>query len=111
MVNYRPPPDKLARDFQVVQMDSWCRYDPMPCLAQVAIESLFVAASYSSLILLTGGSVPKPLAVVSFLVVFIVLNAGARMISEDLGNKLSIAAVSSLGMKAASILAPKIVSW
>ncbi len=111
MVNYRPPPDKLARDFQTVQMDSWCRYDPMPCLAQVSIEALFVAASYASLMMLTGSPVPTPWAMAMFLVVFIVLNAGARMISEDLGNKLSIAAVSSLGMKAASILAPKIVSW
>lgn len=110
MVNNRPPPEQLAKT-QLTQVSSWCRYDPMICLMEVGIEAGFVAAAYCSMLFLTGGSVPGVLDILKFLVTFTVLSVGARMISDDLGNKLSISAVSGIGSKTVSILAPRFVGW
>lgn len=110
MVNYRPPPEQLART-QLAQVSSWCRYDPMICLMEVGIEAGFIVLAYCSMLFLTGGAVPNPLNIVKFLLSFTVLSVAARMISDDLGNKLSISAVSGIGSKAVSILAPRFVSW
>ena len=54
---------------------------------------------------------PRALNIVKFLATFIVLSLAARMISDDLGNKLSITAVSGIGSKTVSLLAPRFVSW
>lgn len=110
MVNYRPPPQQLANT-QLNQVSSWCRYDPLVCVREVLIESVFVLAGYSAMLYLTGGQAPTPLAGLTFMVVFSVLSLAARMISDDLGNKVSITAVSGLGAKAVSILAPRFVGW
>jgi hypothetical protein len=108
--NARPPPDQLSRT-QLNQVSSWCRYDPVVCLAQVGIEAVFIAVGYSSLLFLTGGNAPGPLDILKFLLVFSVTSIAARMISDDLGNKLSISAVSGIGSKCVSMLAPRFVGW
>lgn len=70
-----------------------------------------MACSYVSLLYITGGDMPPLLAVVKFIAVFTLLTLAARMISDDLGNKMSITAVSGLGSKVVSILAPRFVGW
>lgn len=110
MVNYRPPPQQLSNT-QLNQMSSWCRYDPMLCVQQVVVEAVFVAAAYSSVLLLTGGAVPSVANVLKFVGVFTVLCLAARMVSDDLGNKITITAVSGLGAKTVSMLAPRFVGW
>lgn len=110
MVNYRPPPEQLAKT-QLGQISSWCRYDPMVCLAEVGVEAVFIALAYCSMLFLTGGAVPTPASLLRFLLSFTVLSVAARMISDDLGNKLSISAVSGIGSKTVSLLAPRFVSW
>lgn len=108
--NPRPPPDQLART-QMNQITSWCRYDPVMCVIQVGIEAVFIALAYCALLFLTGGTVPGPLAILKFLASFITLSLAARQISDDLGNKLSISAVSGLGSKCVSMLATRFVGW
>lgn len=110
MTNYRPPPEQLYKT-QQNQVSSWCRYDPMVCLGQVAVETTFVALAYGAALFVTGGRVPTLKAMTLFFVVFMLFGLAARMISDDLGNKLSIAAVSGIGSKLVSILAPRFVSW
>lgn len=109
-VNYRPPPDQLART-QLGQVSSWCRYDPMTCLLQVGIEAAFIVLAVISLLFITGGTVPTFVNILKFLGSFTVLSIAARMISDDLGNKLTISAVGGLGGKAVSMLAPRFVGW
>ena len=110
MTNYRRPPEQLAKT-QMSQVSSWCRYDPMICLMEVGIEAGFIALAYCSMLFLTGGAVPGLGSVLKFLVSFTVLSVAARMVSDDLGNKLSISAVSGIGSKTVSILAPRFVGW
>jgi hypothetical protein len=90
---------------------SWCRTDPFVCVRQASIESGFLAAAYLSLLFITGGDIPGPLALLKFVVVFTLLSLAARMVSDDLGNKMSITAISGMGSKVVSILAPKFVAW
>lgn len=110
MVNYRPPPEQLAKT-QLNQVSSWCRYDPMICLLEVGVEAVFILMAYTSLLFLTGGTVPTMLNILKFLTTFVVMSVAARMISDDLGNKLSITAVSGIGSKCVSMLAPRFVGW
>jgi hypothetical protein len=110
MVNYRAPPDQLAKT-QLGQVSSWCRYDPVVCLAEVGVEAMFILLAYCSLLFISGGPVPGLGQVLKFLSAFGVLSVAARMVSDDLGNKLSITAVSGIGAKAVSLLAPKFVGW
>jgi hypothetical protein len=109
-VNHRPPPEQLART-KMGQVSSWCRYDPLACLGQVGLEALFIACAYAAILRYTGGTVPNAGSVVKFLAAFVALSVCARMISDDLGNKLSISAVSGIGSKTVSMLAPKFVGW
>lgn len=83
----------------------------MLCVQQVVVEAAFVAAAYSSVLLLTGGAVPGVANVLKFVGVFTVLCLAARMVSDDLGNKITITAVSGLGAKTVSMLAPRFVGW
>lgn len=108
--NYREPPEALQRT-QQAQINAWCRYDPVVCLVEVCVEAVFIALSYTSMLFLTGGAVPPPTAIAKFLACFVVLSVAARMVSDDLGNKLSISAVSGIGSKAVSVLAPRFVGW
>ena len=110
MVNYRAPPDQLAKT-QLNQVSSWCRYDPLICVAEVGVEAGFIALGYCAMLFITGGAVPGPLNILKFLLSFTVLSIAARMISDDLGNKLSITAVSGVGAKTVSFLAPRFVGW
>jgi hypothetical protein len=77
----------------------------------VATETIFVGSAICSLLLLTGGSVPGPVSVLKFVCVFFVLNLAGRMVSDDMGNKISFAALAGIGAKACSLLVPKIVAW
>lgn len=108
--NHRPPPDQLART-KLGQVSSWCRYDPVACLGQVGLEALFIALAYAAILHYTGGTVPSAWNVVKFMAAFVTLSVSARMISDDLGNKLSISAVSGIGSKTVSMLAPRFVGW
>lgn len=110
VVNHRPPPQQLSNT-QLNQVTSWCRYDPLICVREVLVETLFVAAGYCSILYLTGSAVPAPQVVLKFMAVFTTLSLASRMISDDLGNKLSITAVSGIGAKAVSIMAPRFVGW
>lgn len=109
-MNYRAPPEQLAKT-QLSQVSSWCRYDPLICVAEVGVEAAFIALAYCAMLFLTGGDVPGPVSIAKFLAAFTVLSIAARMISDDLGNKLSISAVSGIGSKTVAILAPRFVSW
>lgn len=109
-MNYRPPPDQLAKT-QLNQVSSWCRYDPLVCITEVGIETAFVAVAYCAVLFLMGGTVPGPFDILKFLVMFGTMSIAARMVSDDLGNKLSIAAVSGIGSKIVTCLAPKFVGW
>lgn len=108
--NARPPPEAMART-ESAQINSWCRYDPGVCVFLVVTEALFIAAAYSAVLFLTGGEPPGPLNVLKFLAMFTLLSLSARMVSDDLGNKLSISATSGIGGKCVSILAPRFVGW
>lgn len=108
--NYRAPPEVHARA-QQTQVNSWCRYDPLVCLTQVGLEAVFIVIGYCSLLFLTGGQVPGVSDILKFLATFGVVSVAARMISDDLGNKLSINAVSGLGGKCVAMLAPRFVGW
>ena len=108
--NYRLPPDQLAKT-QLNQVSSWCRYDPIQCVMQVLIETTFILLAYVSLLFLTGSALPAAANILKFVVTFVVLNIGGRMISDDLGNKLSITVISGIGSKCVSMLAPRIVGW
>lgn len=110
MKNYRLPPDQLSKT-QLNQVSSWCRYDPLVCVGQVALETAFIAAAYSATLYVSGGTVPAVKSLVLFFLMFMVLGIAARMISDDLGNKISITAISGIGSKVVSIIAPRFVSW
>lgn len=110
MTNSRPPPDALMKT-QLSQVSSWCRYDPLVCVGQVAVETAFVATAYCAVFYVTGGRVPDLKSLALFFAMFMVLGIAARMISDDLGNKLSITATSGIGSKLVSLLAPRFVSW
>lgn len=110
MANYRPPPEALART-EKAQADAWCRYDPAVCVALVATEAAFIAVAYSAVLYLTGGATPTVLAILKFFALFTTVSLAARMVSDDLGNKLSISAISGLGGKCVAVLAPRFVGW
>ena len=92
--------------------DSWCRYDPLACVAQVGIETLFLAVAYTFVLMVLGTTTPpKVLNLLKFVFVFVLFTFSARMMSDSLGDKATIGAVSALGMKIMTTLAPKIVAW
>ena len=110
MPNYRPPPDQLAKT-ELNQVSAWCRFDPGVCLVQVGVEAVFILLSYCALLFLTGGAVPGPLNILKFFAAFCTLSVAARMVSDDLGNKISISAVAGIGNKCVAMLAPRFVGW
>lgn len=110
MPNYRAPPDQLART-QLNQVSAWCRYDPLVCLTAVGVETAFLATGYCAVLYLTGSAVPSLLDILRFALAFGTFSVAARMLSDDLGNKLSISAISGIGSKCVSILAPRFVGW
>ena len=109
-INYRPPPEALAKT-QQGQVNSWCRYDTGTCVVQCAIETAFVALAYCAVLYLTGSTVPSVMGVLKFVPIFFTLTLAARLLSDDLGNKVSITAISGIGAKSVSLLAPRFASW
>jgi len=91
---------------------SWCRLNPIGCGRQAATETIFLIMAYSAIIFLVGGGqVPTVGNLIKFSLVFFLFNVAARMVSDSFSDKLAIAALSGLGLKAVSTLAPKIISW
>lgn len=104
-----PPP--VMANTKITQTMSWCRLDPAGCAREVGIEAAFLAAAYTTLLFVTGGQVPGPLTIVKFVLLFIFFSMSGRMLSDSLGDKMAITAVSGLGSKIVSIIAPRFVGW
>lgn len=109
--NYRIPPVQALINNKASNTDAWCRYDPVSCLAQVGIETLFIAAAYSSVLLLLGNELPQITNIAKFMVMFSFLTFAARMISDTLSDKITITSLGALGSKVVTLMAPKIVAW
>ena len=103
--------ESVTTNNEVTQTLSWCRYAPMTCLRQVAIETAFLAVSYVAILFATNSVVPSLLAVVRFSLLFALLSFAGRQISDGLGDKISVTALTGLGAKVVSVLAPKFVTW
>lgn len=109
-MNYRPPPQQLSAT-QLNQVSSWCRYDPWVCVRTVGIETFFVAAAYCAALYLTGGAVPLAADVLKFIAMYASFALAARMVSDDVGNKVGISAIAGVGNKIVTVLAPRFVTW
>lgn len=105
-----PIPQPLQNNF-LNNTTSWCSLNPIGCGKQAMKETLFLIMAYSAVIFLVGGAVPTIQNIIKFSFVFLVMNVAARMISDSFSDKLAIAALSGLGLKAVSLMAPKIISW
>jgi hypothetical protein len=105
-----PIPQPLQNNF-LNNTTSWCRMNPIGCGRQAVTETFFLIMTYSAVIFLVGGMAPTVENLIKFGVIFLIMNIAARMVSDSFSDKLSIAALSGLGLKCASILAPKIISW
>jgi hypothetical protein len=91
--------------------EAWARRAPITAAKQAIIETGFLIMAYSAIIFLVGGQVPNITNLIKFGFVFVLINIAARMVSDSFSDKLSVAALSGLGLKAASLLAPRIVGW
>lgn len=98
---------------QQAQTNSWCRYDPLVCLQQAAIESVFLALAYTSVIFVIPGntSVPKLASLAKFALMFTFINFASRQVSDSLGDKISIGAMGGLSGKLVSFMVPKYTAW
>ena len=105
-----PIPQPLQNNF-LNNTTSWCKLNPIGCGRQATIETLFLIMAYSAVIFLVGGSVPTVANLIKFGIIFLIMNIAARMVSDSFSDKLAIAALSGLGLKVASMLAPQIVGW
>ena len=105
-----PIPQPLQNNF-LNNTTSWCRLNPIGCGRQAVLETFFLIMTYSAVIFLVGGAVPTVANLIKFGVIFLIMNVAARMVSDSFSDKLAIAALSGLGLKVASMLAPKIVGW
>lgn len=105
-----PIPQPLQNNF-LNNTTSWCRLNPIGCGRQAVLETFFLIMTYSAVIFLVGGMVPTVGNLIKFSVIFLIMNIAARMVSDSFSDKLAIAALSGLGLKIASLLAPKIIGW
>lgn len=105
-----PIPQPLQNNF-LNNTTSWCRLNPIGCCRQAVTETFFLIMTYSAVIFLVGGIVPTVANLIKFAVIFLVMNVAARMVSDSFSDKLAIAALSGLGLKCASLMAPRIISW
>ena len=105
-----PIPQPLQNNF-LNNTTSWCRLNPIGCGRQAMTETFFLIMTYSAVIFLVGGSVPTVANLIKFGIIFLIMNVAARMVSDSFSDKLAIAALSGLGLKCASLMAPKIISW
>lgn len=108
--DYRTPPGPLANN-KIVATDAWCRYEPMACIAQVGIETTFLAVAYSSMLLLLGNQVPQIANLARFMFVFALLSFAARMVSDTMSDKLTVGTIASMSGKILTTVVPKIVAW
>lgn len=105
-----PIPQPLQNNF-LNNTTSWCRLNPIGCVRQAMTETFFLIMTYSAVIFLVGGSVPTVANLIQFGVIFLVMSVAARMVSDSFSDKLAIAALSGLGLKMVSLMAPKIIGW
>ena len=96
---------------QQTQTQSWCRFDPLVCLQQAAIESVFLAISYVAILFLTDSPVPGFLATLKFVLLFAFVSFASRQVSDSLGDKIAIGAMGGLGGKLVALMVPKYVGW
>jgi hypothetical protein len=96
---------------KIIQTMSWCRLDPVSCAREVAIEAAFLAAAYTTLLFISGSKVPPLLKLLKFVLLFVFFSMSGRLLSDSLGDKMAITAVSGLGSKLVSIMAPQFVGW
>lgn len=100
---------------RTAQTSSWCRYEPVKCLAQQGIEVGFFVGSFLVLFFVAGGFsarvLPQPLDVLKFAALFLGIGYSARLMSDSLGDKVSIAAMNAVGAKTLSLMIPRFVSW
>lgn len=114
------PPDNQRTEN--TQVSSWCRYDPLLCLRTVAIETAFLLVSFCILRLVlepkTAPGVrgffevlPGAWMVFTFVALFMFISFCGRMLSDDLGNKVSFTAIGGIGGKIMTAMAPGFVGW
>lgn len=100
---------------KTAQTSSWCRYEPARCFAQQAIEVGFFVGAFMVLLAVANNfrldQLPQPLNVAKFAVVFLGIGYSARLMSDSLGDKVSIAAMSAVGQKTLSLMIPRLVGW
>lgn len=108
-------PNLMTERLAVAQTRSWCRKYPGLCAREAGVETLFLLGAYLLLLYAAAGftfsTMPKTRNVVLFVALFAVLSFGARLVSDDLGNKMSIAAVSGVGAKVVSVIVPTFTAW
>jgi hypothetical protein len=90
---------------------SWAQKAPITAAKQAVIETAFLIVAYSAIIFLLGGQPPNVGNIIKFGLIFLLFNVAARMVSDSFSDKLAIAALSGLSLKALSLMNPKIVSW
>ena len=103
-------PQPLQNNF-LNNTTSWCRLNPIGCCRQAMTETFFLIMTYSAVIFLVGGSVPTVGNLIKFGIIFLIMNVAARMVSDSFSDKLAIAALSGLGLKCVSVIAPRAISW
>lgn len=108
-----PKADQVkTRNYQTL---SWCRDNPRICVREAGVETGFMLAAYVALMFVSANfkfnSLPGPWLVLKFCLFFFSFSFFARLVSDDLGNKISIAAVSGIGAKIVAMLIPKFVTW
>jgi hypothetical protein len=118
--NVPVPPDNQRTEN--TQANSWCRFDPLICLRTVAIEAGFLLAAFCILRMMLEprtspglggflGVLPGPWLLLKFLVLFVFISYSARLLSDDLGNKVSFSAIGGIGGRVMTAIAPGFVSW
>lgn len=100
---------------KTAQTTSWCRYEPARCFAQQSIEVGFFVGAFIVLFAVANNfdlaQLPRPLNVAKFAVLFLGIGYSARLMSDSLGDKVSIAAMSAVGNKTLSLMIPKLIGW
>ena len=101
----------VTRNTEINQTTSWCRTKPLKCARQIITEGIIITAAYLALLFFAKGFLPKWHAIGTFMAAFLVLSFMFRYLSDDLGDKVSMAAVMAIGSKLFSIMAPGLVTW
>jgi hypothetical protein len=100
---------------RTAQTSSWCRYEPLRCFGQQAIEVGFFVGAFLVLFAVANnfalGELPRPLNVLKFAALFLGIGYSARLMSDSLGDKVSIAAMSAVGQKTLSLMIPRLIGW